>query len=514
MRRVYLPLLKGALRLRYIIIVLTIGIFGLSIYQFNRLGGEFIPTLEEGDFALHQILPPGSSLQNSVEVSAKVQTILLERFPEVEKVVTKIGTAEVPTDIMPLEAGDIYVNLKPRDEWVSASDREEMFTKMESEMKEVPGVIYEFTQPIQMLFNELMTGVRQDIAVKIYGENMGMLAQLGREATAIIGQIDGTGDVKLEQVEGLEQMVVTIDRNRTSQFGLTINQVEEIIRMAFAGESSGFIFEGDRRFDLVVRLKEEQRRNINDLSNLFILLPDSTQVPLNTIAQVEFKEGPTQISRDNTRRRITIGVNTRNRDVESLVDEIHLKLDQGLSLPDGYYITYGGQFENLIKARERLAIVVPIALFLILVLLFFTFNSVKQALLIFTAIPMAAIGGVWGLYLRDMPFSISAGVGFIALFGVAVLNGIVLIASFNDLRNEGINNIDERIIGGTQVRMRPVLMTALVASLGFLPMALSQTAGAEVQRPLATVVIFGLITSTFLTLFVLPALYKITSKNE
>lgn len=510
--RMYRPILNLSMRFKKTFIFFTVLLFGLSLFILSRMGGEFIPTLEEGDFALHQILPSGSSIAQGVEVSAELQNILLNKFPEVEKVVTKIGTAEIPTDIMPIEAGDIYVILKPKNQWTSAKSREELFEKMEEEMNHFPGVIYEFTQPIQMRFNELMTGVRQDIAIKIYGENLGILAQKANEVKAIIGQIDGIGEIQVEPTSGLQQMVIDYDRSKIAKYGLNISDINQIIRGSFAGESAGVLFEGEKRFDIVVRLAKEFRQEINHLRDLFIPLPGGHQIPLSELASIEFVEGPTQISRDNTQRRITIGVNARGRDVESLVMEIQQTIDRSLNLPSGYYATYGGQFENLQRARERLWVAVPLALALIFLLLFFTFHSLTQSLIIFTAIPMSAIGGIFALYLRGMPFSISAGVGFIALFGVAVLNGIVLIAYFNFLKKEGHQDLVARIHEGTRVRLRPVLMTAAVASLGFLPMAISRAAGAEVQQPLATVVIGGLITATFLTLIILPILYYYVEK--
>ncbi|MEZ5040469.1 MAG: CusA/CzcA family heavy metal efflux RND transporter [Saprospiraceae bacterium] len=509
----YRPVLQFSLHFKRLVLFLTLGLFAVSLWIFSRMGGEFIPTLEEGDFALHQILPPGSSLGQGVEVSAHLQRILLDNFPEVEKVVTKIGTAEIPTDIMPLEAGDIYVILKPKKEWTSARTREELFAKMEVEMNKFPGVMYEFTQPIQMRFNELMTGIRQDIAIKIYGEDIGILAQKAKEAKALIEQIPGVGDLQVEATAGLQQMIIQYDRAKIAKYGLNIMAINHMIRAGFAGASAGSIFEGEKRFDLVVRLDIPFRQDIEDIRNLFIPLPNGQQIPLYEVAQVEFQEGPTQISRDNTQRRITIGVNARERDIQQLVADIQDRLDGGLELAPGYYITYGGQFENLERAQARLMIAVPIALTLIFVLLFLTFGSVKQTLLIYTAIPLSAIGGVWALYLRGMPFSISAGVGFIALFGVAVLNGIVLIAYFNRLKKEETMTVMERIMNGTKVRLRPVVMTAAVASFGFLPMAISTTAGAEVQQPLATVVIGGLITATFLTLIILPILYYFSEKQ-
>ena len=510
---IYEPVLKLAIKAKRMVLVLTLLIFAFSLFVFSRMGGEFIPTLEEGDFALHQILPPGSSIAQGVEVSASLQKILLDNFPEVEKVVTKIGTAEIPTDIMPLEAGDIYVILKPKEEWTSAKTREELFDKMEEEMNKFPGVIYEFTQPIQMRFNELMTGVRQDIAIKIYGENLGVLANKAKEAQHLIEQVEGASDIQVEPTAGLQQMVVKYDRKKMAKYGISAKTINRTISTGFAGEHAGYLFEGERKFEIVARLDKTRRQNIDDLKYLYVPLPNGNQIPLHELASIDFEEGPTQISRDNTQRRITIGVNARGRDVESLVKEIQDKLNTALDLPSGYYLTFGGAFENLQNARARLMVAVPVALALIFILLYLTFNSVKQTLLIFTAIPMSVIGGIWALYFRGMPFSISAGVGFIALFGVAVLNGIVLIAYFNQLKKEGMSDIIQRIYQGTRVRLRPVVMTAAVASLGFLPMAISTSAGAEVQQPLATVVIGGLITATFLTLIILPILYYYSEKN-
>ena len=506
-QKAYLPALQTALRFKFVAILATLLLLFWSLWVFSRLGGEFIPTLEEGDFALHQILPPGSSLAQGVEVSHHLQDILLDKFPEVEKVVTKIGTAEIPTDIMPLEAGDIYVIMKPKSEWTTASTKEEMFAKMEEELNEFPGVIYEFTQPIQMRFNELMTGIRQDIAIKIYGEDTGLLINYAKQAERLLETLEGASDIQVEPTAGLQQIVARYDRAKMAKYGLDVSLLNDVVRMGFAGVSTGYIFEGERRFDLVIRLREENRRDIRHVRDLYVPLPDGGQIPLSEVADIQFAEGPTQISRDNTQRRITIGVNARNRDVESLVVDIRRRLETELNLPPGYYVTYGGQFENLRNARASLMVAVPGALALIFVLLFLTFQSAAQALLIFTAIPLSAIGGIWALYLRGMPFSISAGVGFIALFGVAVLNGIVLIGYFNQLKSEGMSDTVQRIMEGTKVRLRPVLMTASVASLGFLPMAFSQSAGAEVQQPLATVVIGGLLSATYLTLFILPILY-------
>ena len=514
MQKGFEPILRLALKGRVVILIAGGLLIGVTSYIFTRLGGEFIPTLEEGDFAIHQILPPGSSLQQGVEVSGKVQTILLTEFPEVEDVVVKIGTAEIPTDPMPIEVGDIMVKMKPKSEWTTAKTKEEMFEKMEEKLSVIPGLSFEFTQPIQMRFNELMTGVREDIAVKIYGENMDVLYQKAKEAEKLIKPIDGVGDMRVEQVTGLPQMVVRYDRDRVAQYGLNIKELNRTLKTAFAGETAGVVFENEKRFDMVVRLEEEQRTSIENIRNLYIDLPNGSQIPLKEVAHIDIEYGPMQISRENTRRKITIGINARGRDVESLIKEIDEKLSSGLVLPPGYSVEYGGAFENLKAAKEKLGIVVPLALALIFLLVFFALRSLKQSLIIFMAIPFAAVGGVWALWLRDMPFSISAGVGFIVLSGVAVLNGLVLIHSMNDLKNEGVENLSERILLGTKSRLRPILLTASTDILGFLPMAISHSGGAEVQRPLATVVIGGLISATLLTLIFIPILYGILEKGK
>lgn len=508
----YRPVFRLAMKFKAILIILVIVILGFTIALFKSLGGEFIPTLEEGDLALHQILPPGSSIQQSVKVSSALQDMLMNNFPEIEKIVTKIGTAEIPTDIMPMEAGDIYVVMKPKEEWVSATNREAMFKKIEEVVNGYPGIIYEFTQPIQMRFNELMTGVRQDIAIKIFGENISVLYEQAQKLKIIVSSIPGAGTVTVENISGLQQIVIRYNRAKMAQYGVTIDEVNEIIKTNFAGSVSGTFYEGDRRYDIAVRLDEAYRKDRNALENLQFLDAQGNIILLRDLAEIALEEGPTQISRENTRRRITIGVNALNRDVESLVKAIATAVERDLPLPSGYQVIYGGQFENLRKAQARLAISVPAALAIILILLYFAFGSFQQTLLIATALPLSAIGGVWALVLRGMPFSISAGIGFITLFGVAVLNGIVLISELKNLKSQGVINLDERIDRATQVRFRPVMLTAMVAALGFLPMALSTTNGAEVQKPLATVVIGGLVTSTLLTLIVLPILYYWSEK--
>lgn len=507
LHKIYQPLIRKALENRAIIIIISVIVLTISIFVFTTLGGEFLPTLEEGDFAVETRIMSGSSLTQTVETSVEAAKILQKNFPEVKEVIGKIGTSEIPTDPMPIESCDLIIVLKDKDEWTTAATMEGLADKMNEALAVLPGVEFSFQQPIQMRFNELMTGVRQDIAIKIFGENLDELARKAREVSELIKNKKGVGDLFIERVTGLPQIVVKLKRDKIAQYGVSVNDLNTIVRTAFAGEAAGVVFEGERRFDLVVRLNENFRQNIQDVKALYVPLPNGTEIPITELADIEFNKGPMQISREDTKRRITLGINVRDRDVESLVKEIKQTLDQRLKLKPGYYITYGGQFENLIEAKNRLSIAVPVALAIIFLMLFITFGSVKQSLLIFTAIPFAAIGGIFALVIRGMPFSISAGVGFIALFGVAVLNGIVLIAYFNQLKHEGMTDIKERIFKGTHVRLRPVIMTATVASLGFLPMALSGSAGAEVQKPLATVVIGGLISSTILTLFVLPILY-------
>jgi len=513
LNRLYQPLLNRALQVKGVIVLTSLVLFVAAFFVFKRLGGEFIPTLDEGDIATHLIISSGSSLSQEVEVSTRAEQILRERFPEIRMIVTKIGSAEIPTDPMPMEAGDMIITLKDKKEWTSARSKEELMQKMEEALEDIPGVNTEFSQPIQMRFNELMTGVRSDVAIKIFGEDIDMLAAKGNEVLALINNVEGVSDARAERVSGLPQISVTYNKDKLALYGLNVGDLNRVIRMGFAGEAAGVVYEGEKRFDLVVRLASKSRQDINDLQNLYVNLPSGNQIPLEQVADIKYEPGPMQISREDGRRRIVVGFNVRDRDVQSVVKDIQEKLDTQLKLPPGYYVTYGGQFENLIEANKRLAVAVPVALALIFVLLFFTFRSVKQSLLIFTAIPLSAIGGVFALWLRGMPFSISAGVGFIALFGVAVLNGIVLIGYFNQLKSAGMEDVIARIKEGTLVRLRPVLMTAGVASLGFLPMALSHSAGAEVQKPLATVVIGGLISATLLTLVVLPVLYYYSEKG-
>ena len=503
----YQPLLVRALQKGKWIIGIAVILFSITVVMFSRMGGEFIPQLDEGDIAFHAILKPGSSLTETIETTTRIEQIVKAKFPEVEKIVSRIGVAEIPTDPMPMDLADIFVILKPKSEWTSVASKDELIEKMKEAVEIIPGVNYEFTQPIEMRFNELLEGVREDIAIKLYGEDINILSQKAEEITKIIVGTDGIGDMKAEATTGLPQMTITYNRDKLAQYGLQINTLNQIVQSSFAGGTAGTIFEGEKRFDLVVRLTAKNRKDITDVQNLFVNLPSGAQIPLREIADVTYKAGPMQISRDDTNRRTYVGINVRGRDVKSLVTEIKSKLDAKLELPSGYFIRYGGAFENLERASNRLQTVVPIALLLIFVLIYFALKSLPQTLMIYIAIPMATIGGVVALWLRDMPFSISAGVGFIVLFGVAVLNGLVMISGLNELKEEGVTNLKDRIIEGTKRRIRPIMLTAFTDVLGFLPMAISASAGAEVQRPLATVVIGGLLTSTLLTLFIIPILY-------
>lgn len=507
LQKLYMPIISGALKKRLLVTVSALALLIISIVLFMRMGGEFIPTLEEGDFALETRLLTGSSLSQTIDKVDQASKLLKEKFPEVKEVIGKIGTAEIPTDPMPMEACDLTILLKNKDEWVSAGTREELANKMAETLETIPGVSFGFSQPVQLRMNELIAGVRQDVGIKIFGENLDELTKLSEKIGKIVSGVSGAKDLYLEKVSGLSQIVVDIDRAKVAQYGLNIETINQSISAAFAGQSAGFVYEGEKRFDLVIRLSEESRKSIDDVRNIYIAASNGNQIPLSQLANVNFRTGPNQIQREDAKRRIIVGFNVRGRDIESVVQEIQQKIDTQIKLPTGYFITYGGQFKNLQEAKERLSIAVPLALGLILLLLYFTFKSIKQTILIFTAIPMSAIGGVFALLIRGMPFSISAGVGFIALFGVAVLNGIVLISEFNRLKESGFKNLHAIVLRGTIVRLRPVLMTASVASFGFLPMALSTGSGAEVQKPLATVVIGGLISATVLTLVVLPVLY-------
>jgi cobalt-zinc-cadmium resistance protein CzcA len=511
----YLPVIIWALANTKKVIYGAVGLLFLAIALFATMGGEFIPTLDEGDFVIQPVLKTGTSLSKTIATTTKIEKIILKNFPEVEQAVSRIGAAEVPTDPMSMEESDIIVKLKPKSEWVSASSKDELADKIKEAIeKQIPNMEIEFTQPIEMRFNELISGTRSDVAVKVFGEDLNVLAKKANEIKKAIENIEGASDVIIEKTEGLPQMAVVYDRSKIARYGLNIADLNEIIALGFAGKTVGNVFEGEKRFDMVIRLDKTNRQDIEDVRNLYVSTPNGQQIPLSELASIEYTEGPAKISRDNTNRRIVVGINVRNRDLQSVVTDIQKTIDAKIKLPTGYRVSYGGQFENLQSAKARLAIAVPIALFLIFILLYFAFGTIKEALMVYSAIPLSAVGGVLFLWMRDLPFSISAGVGFIALFGIAVLNGIVLIEHFKELKHNGMKDMDELILKGTTDRLRPVLLTAAAAALGFLPMAISSSAGAEVQRPLATVVIGGLFTATILTMVVLPILYKVFDGKE
>jgi len=508
--KAYKPIIQGALKFRKSVIAIALILLVISGYVFSKMGGEFIPKLDEGDIAMQIIMKPGSSLSESIKVSEDVENIINANFPEVITMVARIGVAEIPTDPMPMDIADCFIILeKDMDKWTSATTKAELVEKIQEKLKVIVGANFIFTQPVELRFNELLTGVREDVAIKLYGSDLGVLATKAKEMAKIIKTVQGAADVNTEATDGLPQITVIYQRSKLAKYGLTVDKLNSYVSAAFAGANAGIIFEGEKRFDLVVRFSETYRQSIDDLRNLFVDLPNKdSQIPLKELADISYIPGPMQISRDDTYRRVSVGVNVRGRDVESMVEEVQQRLDAELDLPEGYFIKYGGSFENLKRAKERLSIVVPIALFLIFILLYFALNSVSQATMIYMAVPLAAIGGIFSLSLREMPFSISAGVGFVVLFGVAVLNGLVLVSRFNSLKEEDPNlDLKQRILLATKERLRPILLTAIAAIMGFVPMAISASAGAEVQRPLATVVIGGLISSTLLTLLVVPVLY-------
>ncbi len=507
--RLFNPILETGLRHKRAALGIAVALLISAIFLYTRIGAEFVPTLDEGDFVIQPVLKTGTSLGKTIDITTRMERILLDSFPEVEQVVTRIGAAEVPTDPMSMEESDVIIRLAPRDQWVSGNSKAELAERFKEALSVFPGMEIEFTQPIEMRFNELITGVRADIAIMVFGDDLSELARLGERIKTWIRDVPGAEDVVVEKIEGLPQMFVDYRRDKIARYGLSIGELNDMISMGFAGRKAGDVFEGERRFDLVVRLQGSNRKDLSSLQNLFIDLPSGGKVPLSELADIRLGEGAAKISRDGTRRRIVVGVNVRNRDLQSVVDDIRSILDERLILPVGYSVSYGGQFENLENARKRLAIAVPISLALIFIMLYFAFSSFREALLTFTAIPLSAVGGVWLLWLRGMPFSISAGIGFIALFGISVLNGIVLMEHFKSLNRSDFDSWDDLIKQGTRDRIRAVLLTASAAALGFLPMAVSTSAGAEVQRPLATVVIGGLITATLLTLVVLPILYSI-----
>lgn len=516
----YRPVLEWVLHRRKDVITAAVALCCVSVVELKFLGGEFIPSLDEGDFAVEMSMAQGTSLSQMVETCTKAEKLLKSEYPEVKQVVSRIGSAEIPTDPMPVERADIMVALKPKAEWTSATTTSDLMEKMEATLKNIPGMEAEFSQPIQMRNNELLTGIKQDVAIKIFGDDLNTLIQQAEKVGKMICNVRGVSGVMVEQVAGLPQIQVRCNHERMAEYGVSVDDVNQVLETAFAGGTAGVVFEGERKFDIVLRLDKDVR-TIEALQTLAIPVsagqqegPAAVTVPLNQLADIVYETAPAQVSHEDGARRIYVGFNVKGRDVQSTVNEIQHLLDSKLQLPDGYYYTYGGEFKNLQSAVNRLMIVVPLALVIILLLLYATVKNVRESLFVFSAIPFAAIGGVWALWLRDMPFSISAGVGFIALFGVSVLNGIVLIGQMNQMQREGVTDVQKRIIDSCMIRLRPVLMTALVASMGFLPMALSHGDGAEVQRPLATVVIGGLITSTLLTLLVLPAIYKTFTKGS
>lgn len=520
----YRPVLDWVLARNKDVITGAVALFCVSIVGFKYLGGEFIPSLEEGDFAVEMSMSQGTSLSQMVESCTKAEKLLKKEYPEIKQVVSRIGSAEIPTDPMPVERADIMIALKPKAEWTSAKTTPELMEKMEATLSAIPGLEAEISQPIQMRNNELLTGIKQDVAIKIFGDDLDVLTQQAGKVKKMIEDVPGVSGIFVEEVAGLPQIQVKYNHEKMAAYGVSVDDISEILETTFAGAVAGSLYEGDKKFDIVLRMDPSQR-NVESLEQLSIPLKDGTDIPLSQVADIDYSPAPAQVSHEDGARRIYVGFNVKGRDVQSTVEDIQEILDEKLKLPDGYYYNYGGEFENLQSAINRLMVVIPIALVIILLLLYATVKNVRESLFVFSAIPLAAIGGVWALWLRGMPFSISAGVGFIALFGVAVLNGIVLIGQMNQMQREektadklsasiGVTElIHHRIIESCMVRLRPVLMTALVASMGFLPMALSQGDGAEVQRPLATVVIGGLITSTLLTLLVLPAIYKTFTKK-
>ena len=520
----YRPVLDWVLARNKDVITGAVALFCVSVVGFKYLGGEFIPSLEEGDFAVEMSMSQGTSLSQMVESCTKAEKLLKKEYPEIKQVVSRIGSAEIPTDPMPVERADIMIALKPKAEWTSAKTTPELMEKMEETLSAIPGLEAEISQPIQMRNNELLTGIKQDVAIKIFGDDLDVLTQQAGKVKKMIEGVPGVSGIFVEEVAGLPQIQVKYNHEKMAAYGVSVDDISEILETTFAGAVAGSLYEGDKKFDIVLRMDPSQR-NVESLEQLSIPLKDGTNIPLSQVADIDYSPAPAQVSHEDGARRIYVGFNVKGRDVQSTVEDIQEILDEKLKLPDGYYYNYGGEFENLQSATNRLMVVIPIALVIILLLLYATVKNVRESLFVFSAIPLAAIGGVWALWLRGMPFSISAGVGFIALFGVAVLNGIVLIGQMNQMQREektadklsasiGVTElIHHRIIESCMVRLRPVLMTALVASMGFLPMALSQGDGAEVQRPLATVVIGGLITSTLLTLLVLPAIYKTFTKK-
>ncbi|TBR30266.1 MAG: CusA/CzcA family heavy metal efflux RND transporter, partial [Reyranella sp.] len=534
--RLYAPALDAAIRLRYVVIGLAFVLVGVAGVAASRMGGEFIPSLDEGDIAMHAMRIPGTSLSQSVQMQEALEKAVLE-FPEVKEIAAKIGTAEVATDPMPPNVADNFILLKPRSEWPDPNrSKADLVAAIEKRVEQIPGNNYEFTQPIQMRFNELISGVRSDLGIKIFGDDLDTLLSIATKVQSVVQAVPGAADVKTEQVSGLPMLTVKPNRAALARYGITLAELQEVVAIAVGGREAGLIFEGDRRFEIVIRLPERMRVDVDALSSLPIPVPvqpggkesaskdgraivqtgigtAAPYIPLSAVASIEIAPGPNQISRENGKRRVVVSANVRDRDLGSFVSEVQKRVTEQVKLPAGYWIGWGGQFEQLVAASERLAIVVPVALLMIFVLLCMSLGSVSDALLVFSGVPLALTGGIAALVLRDIPLSISAGIGFIALSGVAVLNGLVIISFIQGLREQG-RTVDQAVREGAMKRLRPVLMTALVASLGFVPMALATGAGAEVQRPLATVVIGGIISSTILTLVVLPALYALFHRDK
>ena len=511
--KIYHPAITWAMDNRKVVLGISTAILLATFWVFSRMGGEFIPTLDEGDFVIQPVLKTGTTLTKTITITTEMEKILL-KFPEVDQVVSRIGAAEIPTDPMSMEESDVIITLKPKNEWITVETKDELAAAFKDSLAVIAGLELEFTQPIEMRFNELITGVRADLAIKVFGEDLVILNDKAQEIGAAISGVSGAADIVVEKTAGLPQMKVEYNRVKIAKYGLNVNELNDLLTMGFAGKTAGTIFEGEKQFDLVVRYGENYRQNLENIKMASVNLPDGSSLPLSEFATIYLDKGPAKISRDGSRRRVVIGVNVRNRDLQSVVNDIQAIIQKNIDLPEGYFIEYGGQFENLNMAKDRLIVAVPIALILIFLLLYFALSSIKEAIMIYTAIPFSTVGGILLLYLRDMPFSISAGVGFIALFGIAVLNGIVLIEHFKELKLQSRESLRSLVIRGTKERLRPVLLTASAAALGFLPMAISTSAGAEVQRPLATVVIGGLISATLLTVIVLPVLYTMFHPNK
>jgi len=509
----YRPTIEWALNRKKTVLTMAVLLLVISFGIFSRMGAEFIPTLDEGDFVIQPVLKTGTTLSNTIATTTEIEKILLG-FPEVDQVVSRIGAAEIPTDPMSMEESDIIVTLKPPKEWTTVSSKDELADAFKDSLSVIAGLEFEFTQPIEMRFNELITGVRADLAIKVFGEDLDVLSQKAKEIEAAIKGVPGAADIIVEKTAGLPQMKIRYDREKIAKYGINIGVLNDIVTLGFAGKTAGTVFEGEKQFDLVVRFAENYRQDLDNIRQASVKLPNGSALPLSEFAEIYLDKGPAKISRDGSRRRVVIGVNVRNRDLQSVVTDIQAIIQSKVKLPEGYFVEYGGQFENLNMAKARLMIAVPIALALIFLLLFFALSSIKEALMIYTAIPFSAVGGILLLYFRGMPFSISAGVGFIALFGIAVLNGIVLIEHFKELSQGYVGDLKSLILRGTKERLRPVLLTAAAAAMGFLPMAISTSAGAEVQRPLATVVVGGLISATLLTMIVLPVLYTMFNTSH